>query len=273
MNSNFATNSLGTGTFSVVAIGSPVDTSSSRKVRNNVCIHSIFIDLASFTNDVYWINFLTKLSRGKFPRNFSLINSGDEQSLCFRKMTKIFRLSIAPASPDKLLDLINFLQDHGVVSQSKIQPICQNEAVTATWSDLKDSEKEIRMKIYARKLSEEWKLTENERLMLSTKLLLATGQKMIKPTDIVFDGRQIVAITGIDWNATSRSFAFQHTEKARTQQQFTTINMINKSGDREKVKFNSLVELEEELIKIDSYRAENKDPTIAGDVQDAFKTL
>jgi len=179
-----------------------------RSKKMNDEAFQIFQDFCGMTNNEEWKTFFQKLYTGKFPHGYSYRN----QTLFFRKRTKIEKLDIQDGSLDTMMKVMNFFQIYGGFENSDDNLNIFDYLVSKSesynqWKDIRSKKtKQFFVTKYADELTTLHNLNPSERRALLDTIHAGFILKCIDTSDIVFENRRITDIKTLIWNEEKRDF-------------------------------------------------------------------
>jgi len=172
-----------------------------RSKKTNDDAYQIFQDFSNLVENEEWKLFFQKLYTGKFPHGYSYRN----QTLFFRKRTKIEKLDIQDSSITTLNKVMNFFQNYGgfTIIDDNLNIFDYLVSKSETYHHWKDIRSKKTKQFFIQKFADEMALKYNLRLEKKRELLdtIHTGflLRCIDTTDIVFDERKIIEIKTLKW--------------------------------------------------------------------------
>jgi hypothetical protein len=164
--------------------------------------YQIFQDLSEMVSDVHWKAFFTKLAIGKFPHGYSYRN----QTIFFRKRTKIEKIEVQDSSYDTLNRLMNFFQNYGGFTSSDdniniFEYLVSQSENYQQWKDIRSKKtKQFFIQQYVEEISEKKNLNAFQKRCLSDTIHMGFLLRIIDSTDIDFEDRKIKLIKTLFWN-------------------------------------------------------------------------
>lgn len=179
-----------------------------RSKKMNDDAFQIFQDYSGMTTNEEWKAFFQKLYTGKFPHGYSYRN----QTLFFRKRTKIEKLDIQDGTIETMLKVMNFFQIYGGFENSDDNLNIFDYLVSKSesyhhWKDIRSKKtKQFFITKYADELTKVHNLNDRERRALLDTIHAGFLIRCIDTADIVFDNRRIMDIKTLKWNEEKRDF-------------------------------------------------------------------
>jgi len=179
-----------------------------RSKKMNDDAFQIFQDFSGMTTNEEWKAFFQKLYTGKFPHGYSYRN----QTLFFRKRTKIEKLDIQDATIETMLKVMNFFQIYGGFENSNDNLNIFDYLVSKSesyhhWKDIRSKKtKQFFITKYADELTKTHNLNDREKKALLDTIHAGFLIRCIDTSDIVFENRRITDIKTLKWNEEKRDF-------------------------------------------------------------------
>jgi hypothetical protein len=179
-----------------------------RSKKTNDDAYQVFQDFADMVEHAEWKNFFQKLYTGKFPHGYSYRN----QTLFFRKRTKIEKLEIIDSSRGTLSKVMTFFTTYGGYSNQdddlNIFEFVASQAKTYdSWKDIRSKKtKMFFIQKYADELVHIYELSESEKRLLIDTIHTGFLLKTIDSGDIEFKDKKISNIKSLIWNPENREF-------------------------------------------------------------------
>jgi hypothetical protein len=225
-----------TGTFSLIAPTN--DVHNVKKQRTNAYRYPIFISLATYLDDVYWVDQFNQYANAKFPPHFSI----KDKEIRFRNGNKQPSRQKLIGEPEILAhDIVNFFQVNAGLYSTSVQEEVE-EDISITWSDISLQQRRTLFKQYIDQLVIKYKLNLKQTNNLISRAMLAFDNSKIKAEYVFFNGKAITNITCIKYNPTTNDFKLPD----------FTIKNTKSSAKKEEV--NPLKDLTKYLLKIQSNR-------------------
>jgi hypothetical protein len=203
-----------------------------RSKRTNDDAFQIFNDFSEKVENNEWKLFFQKLYTGKFPHGYSFRN----QTLFFRKRTKIEKLDIQDANQDTLSKVMNFFEIYGGFTNSDdnlniFDYIVSNVTPYRSWKDIRSKKtKQFFIHKYVDELVIQYQLSHLEKRYLLDTIHTGFLIRSIDSSDIDFQDKRIVNIKTLHWNGLKREFEL--VENVRNQR-------ISRKNTSEKLSKNS----------------------------------
>jgi hypothetical protein len=179
-----------------------------RSKKTNDDAYQVFQDFSDMVDNPDWKTFFQKLYTGKFPHGYSYRN----QTLFFRKRTKIEKLEIIDCNRSMLHKVMNFFTTYGGYSNSDDDLNIFDYMVSQTpnynsWKDIRSKKsKQFFIMKYIDRLSQTYDLTTVERKRLQDTIHIGFLIKTIDTPDIEFEDNKIMTIKTLSWNPEKREF-------------------------------------------------------------------
>lgn len=187
-------------------------------------VYPVFEQCAYITDDPYWKTIFNQCARGRFPRYFYYKNG----LITWRKGNKIDRVLISESkTSEDAYDVYNISTDFfrlkaGMYSDIDRQRMKEEEEKRIservlkdfTWANIKKSKiKELLITEYVEMLSNDYSLSQQEKIELITTIKTGFTLKWLK--DVEMEEGRIVAISGLDWNENTECFEIDPSKKKR----------------------------------------------------------
>ncbi len=179
-----------------------------RSKRMNDEAYQIFQDFSEKIESQEWKAFFQKLYTGKFPHGYSFRN----QTLFFRKRTKIEKLDITDASNDTLNKVMHFFEMYGGFTDSSDNLNIFDYLVSEiepyrSWKEIRSKKtKQFFIQNYVDDLGDKYKLNNQEKKYLLDTIHTGFLIRAIDSGDIDFENKKITNIKTLVWNDESRTF-------------------------------------------------------------------
>jgi hypothetical protein len=164
--------------------------------------YQIFQDLSEMVYDVHWKAFFAKLALGRFPHGYSYRN----QTIFFRKRTKIEKIEVQDSSYDTLNRLMNFFQNYGGFTSSDdniniFEYLVSQSENYQQWKDIRSKKtKQFFIQQFVDEISEKKNLTPHQKRCLSDTIHMGFLLRIIDSADIEFQERKIISIKTLVWS-------------------------------------------------------------------------
>jgi hypothetical protein len=179
-----------------------------RSKKTNEEAYQVFQDFSEMVDHAEWKSFFQKLYTGKFPHAYSYRN----QTLFFRKRTKIEKLEILDSSKQTLSKVMMFFTTYGGYSNYEDESNIYDFIVSQTpqynnWKDIRSKKtKQFFIQKYVDELAENHQLDPTQKRVLVDTLHTAFLLKTIDSSDIEFEDKKITNIRGLSWNSEAKEF-------------------------------------------------------------------
>ena len=203
-----------------------------RSKKTNDDAFQIFQDFSDRIENQEWKVFFQKLYTGKFPHGYSFRN----QTLFFRKRTKIEKLDVQDTSSDTLFKVMNFFQMYGGFTNMDDDLNIFDYLVSQvqsfnTWKDIRSKKtKQFFIQKYVDDLGIKYDLTHNEKRGLLDTIHTGFLLKSIDSNDIQFENKKITNIKTLMWNPEKRDFDLIQDSKSQRLSRKNTSEKICKSS-------------------------------------------
>lgn len=203
-----------------------------RSKKTNDDAFQIFIDFAEKIESEEWKTFFNKLYTGKFPHGYSYRN----QTLFFRKRTKIEKLDIQDSSNETMNKVMNFFKNYGGFSNigedtNIFDFLVSKTPVYKNWKDIRSKKtKQFFIIKYVDELTEKHQLNVSERKSLLDTIHTGFLLKSIESCDIEFDNQKINNIKTIRWNPNNRKFDLDLINRIQKPTRKSTADKVAKSS-------------------------------------------
>jgi len=203
-----------------------------RSKRTNDEAYQIFQDFSEKVENQEWKAFFQKLYTGKFPHGYSFRN----QTLFFRKRTKIEKLDIQDVSNETLYKVMNFFEMYGGFTNSDDNLNIFDYLVSQiepykSWKDIRSKKtKQFFIHKYVDELTQRHNLSNLEKRYLLDMIHTGFLIRAIDSSDIDFDNKKITNIRTLIWNEETREFNLQETSKTQRMSRKNTAEKISKSS-------------------------------------------
>jgi hypothetical protein len=190
-----------------------------RSKKTNDDAYQVFQDFSENVENPDWKAFFQKLYTGKFPHGYSYRN----QTIFFRKRTKIEKLEIVDSSRTTLSKVMNFFTMYGGYSSDKddlniYDFIISNTSHYESWRDIRSKKtKQFFIQKYIDRLEDIHDLSELEKRLLVDTVHTGLLLKTIDNGDIEFEDNRIVNIKTLNWNEETREFELPIITKTKAQ--------------------------------------------------------
>jgi hypothetical protein len=203
-----------------------------RSKRMNDEAYQIFQDFSEKVENQEWKAFFQKLYTGKFPHGYSFRN----QTLFFRKRTKIEKLDIQDINNETLHKVMNFFQMYGGFTNmddnlnifdylvSQIEPY-------RSWKEIRSKKtKQFFIQKYVDELGTKYHLTNLEKRCLLDTIHTGFLIRTIDSNDIEFENKKIMNIKTLAWNEYRHEFELVENLKNQRVSRKNTSEKISKNS-------------------------------------------
>ncbi len=204
-----------------------------RSKKTNEEAFQIFQDFSERCETEEWRNFFEKLYTGKFPHGYSYRN----QTLFFRKRTKIEKLDILDNSKDTMNKVMTFFKIYGGFNNYNSDLnifdylISQSSHYYQNWKDIRSKKtKQFFIQKYVDDISKSNNLSYSEKKSLLDTIHTAFLLKLIDSNDIQFENNKITAIKTLKWNNEKKTFDFFYDYKPQKPSRKATNEKISKNS-------------------------------------------
>jgi hypothetical protein len=203
-----------------------------RSKRTNDEAYQIFQDFSDKVENQEWKMFFQKLYTGKFPHGYSFRN----QTLFFRKRTKIEKLDIQDASYDTLRKVMDFFEIYGGFTNTNdnlniFEYLVSQIEPYRSWKDIRSKKtKQFFIHKYVDELSQKYNLTLLEKRCLLDTIHTGFLIRSIDSGDIEFENKKITNIKTLFWDGEKREFYLQEITKTQRVSRKNTSEKISKSS-------------------------------------------
>jgi hypothetical protein len=192
----------------------------------------IFLDFSEKIDNPEWKTFFHKLYTGKFPHGYSYRN----QTLFFRKRTKIEKLDIQDNSNDTMNKVINFFKNYGGFSNiaengNIFDYLVSQTPIFKNWKDIRSKKtKQFFIQKYVDEEVEKNQLNQTEKRSLLDTIHTGFLLKSIESSDIDFNEQRIVQIKTLKWNEEERKYELQIQNRSQKPSRKSTIEKASKNS-------------------------------------------
>lgn len=179
-----------------------------RSKKTNDDAYQVFQDFSDMVDHVEWKAFFQKLYTGKFPHGYSYRN----QTLFFRKRTKIEKLEVLDSTKSTLYKVMSFFTTYGGYSNQDDDINIFDFVVSQTpqftqWKEIRSKKtKQFYIQKYVDELAANHELSNTEKRILVDTIHTGFLLKTIDNTDIEFENKKIVSIRTLTWDSEKREF-------------------------------------------------------------------
>jgi hypothetical protein len=203
-----------------------------RSKRTNDEAYQIFQDFSERIENTEWKAFFQKLYTGKFPHGYSYRN----QTLFFRKRTKIEKLDLQDSSNDTLTKVMNFFEMYGGFNNSDdnlniFDYLVSNIEPYRSWKDIRSKKtKQFFIQKYADDMESRYQLTLIEKNVLLDTIHTGFLIRSIDSSDIDFQDKKIINIKPLSWDAEKREFKLLDNVKNQRMSRKATSEKVSKNS-------------------------------------------
>lgn len=203
-----------------------------RSKKTNDDAYQIFQDFSEKVENQEWKAFFQKLYTGKFPHGYSFRN----QTLFFRKRTKIEKLDLQDSSNDTLDKVMNFFQMYGAFTNSDddlniFDYLVQHVEPYRSWKDIRSKKtKQFFIQKYADELALQYELNATEKKCLLDTIHTGFLIRTIDSGDIEFENKKITNIKTLVWSEENREFELIQDSKNQRINRKNTSEKVSKSS-------------------------------------------
>ena len=192
----------------------------------------IFLDFSERIDNPEWKTFFHKLYTGKFPHGYSYRN----QTLFFRKRTKIEKLDIQDNSNETMNKVITFFKNYGGFSNISengniFDYLVSQTPVFKNWKDIRSKKtKQFFIQKYVDEEIEKNNLSASEKRSLLDTIHTGFLLKSIESSDIEFNEQRIMQIKTLKWNENIRKYELQIQNRSQKPSRKSTIEKASKNS-------------------------------------------
>jgi len=197
-------------------------------------LYTIFQECADQTEDEYWKQVFDDCSRGKFPRGSGI--SHNAESVVFRTSTTVFhyKLTEDPIEVfEELKDLfrvklgmISDIDHSNLDDEHQLLAVESEKSYSNNWKDIrKKKTKEAIQRNFVTKLAKKYSLTKTETMDLNKRIKLAFVLNQFAPTDVVYEGREIVEIKNLRYE--DGKFHIDHTPLSSSREYVINVSKMS----------------------------------------------
>jgi hypothetical protein len=203
-----------------------------RSKKTNDDAFQIFLDFADKTENEDWKAFFNKLYTGKFPHGYSYRN----QTLFFRKRTKIEKLDIQDNSNETMNKVMNFFKNYGgfsILSKDTniFDFLLSKTPIFQSWKDIRSKKtKQFFINKFVDELTQQYQLNKYEKDNLMDTIHSGFLLKSIESCDIEFDNQKITKIKTIHWNPEKRKFDLEIQNRVQKPTRKNTADRVAKNS-------------------------------------------
>lgn len=203
-----------------------------RSKRTNDEAYQVFQDFSERIEDPEWKVFFQKLYTGKFPHGYSYRN----QTLFFRKRTKIEKLDLQDSSNETLLKVMDFFEMYGGFNNSDdnlniFDYLVSHIEPYRSWKDIRSKKtKQFFIQKYADDMENKYNLTLTEKKCLLDTIHTGFLIRSIDSGDIEFEDKKIINIKTLSWDGERREFVLIENNKNQKITRKTTSEKVSKSS-------------------------------------------
>lgn len=186
------------------------------KINKNI-IHPEFEEMKKFTDEEYWINFLTKFSKNIFPKNFKYLNNTVYYKITAKKNRNECFID-KDSIENSFLNLQWFLKEKGFLSKKekemndelvKINDEEDEKVEINSWKDVYNEDFYITEFIIDMK--EKYSLVKEECGNLESVLKMGLYSEFFNSENIVIKNEKIDHIKNLVWDKEKRKFSVDTT--------------------------------------------------------------
>jgi hypothetical protein len=189
------------------------------KKYNKKIVHPLLLTYSELITDVFWIKKFQLWASGKLPKNFTLFNN----VITFINKNGV-ESTWQPTGNHKedAQSCIQFFSLHAGLFSKKDELEAryvesedeEEEEIQKTWSQINKNEQEILIRTYVNELAQsDMNLNNQECKLLLQSIRLGIATKNISNQSIEMKNNKIINIKGILWNAETRQFRVNYTNK------------------------------------------------------------
>jgi hypothetical protein len=216
--------SYSTADISTNWMSTPITTKQKKTKKLKDVAHPIFLELSELCNDNVWKMLFLKASTDKFPQYFSFNNN----TLFFKKRSKIEKLEISEINIDIIDDIKNFFKQYGGLYDDEnefdiFEYLTSRVEIYTSWSQIRGKKKkDYFISRYINKLNETYSLSSSEKKELHDLVYFGLCLKIIDTCNIKLENMEIENIDNLLWNPSSRKFTitgepkYKKTNRKRT---------------------------------------------------------
>jgi hypothetical protein len=203
-----------------------------RSKRTNDEAYQVFQDFSERIENGEWKAFFQKLYTGKFPHGYSYRN----QTLFFRKRTKIEKLDLQDSTNDTLSKVMNFFEMYGGFNNSDdnlniFDYLVSHIEPYRSWKDIRSKKtKQFFIQKYADEMETRYQLTLTEKKCLLDTIHTGFLIRSIDSSDIDFQDKKIMNIKPLSWDGEKREFLLIDNVKNQRMSRKATSEKVSKSS-------------------------------------------
>jgi hypothetical protein len=203
-----------------------------RSKRTNDEAYQVFQDFSERIENAEWKAFFQKLYTGKFPHGYSYRN----QTLFFRKRTKIEKLDLQDSSNETLTKVKNFFEMYGGFNNSDdnlniFDYLVSHIEPYRNWKDIRSKKtKQFFIQKYADELETRYQLSSIEKKYLLDTIHTGFLIRSIDSSDIEFQDKKILNIKTLSWDQEKREFGLIDNVKNQRMSRKATSEKVSKSS-------------------------------------------
>jgi hypothetical protein len=192
----------------------------------------IFQDFSDRTENEDWKLFFQKLYQGKFPHGYSYRN----QTLFFRKRTKIEKLDIQDNSNETMNKVMSFFKVFGGFSNfgqdtNIFDYLVSQTPMIKSWKEIRSKKtKQFYIQKYVDELTQKYQLSSTERKSLLDTIHTGFMIKCIESSDIEFENQKINLIRTIHWLPEQRKFELSYQNRLQKTSRKATAEKVSKNS-------------------------------------------
>jgi hypothetical protein len=219
---NYAVATIKTRPWLTTPITAPGSGKARRSKNSPAILNPIFEQCLTHLTDPFWISIFSQAAIGKFPRGFLF----KDNSLTYKRGSKISRMDIPSDSSIAVSELMAFFtRTAGIMStadQARSRQELEDRMMegvslhTCTWSDIKKKKvREMLIGTFVQDLVAQYQLLDSEKVQLRSMINLGFILGHFSSTNVQFSQGRIQAITGLEFDETTRKFSINASCQAR----------------------------------------------------------
>jgi hypothetical protein len=203
-----------------------------RSKRTNDEAYQVFQDFSERMENLEWKAFFLKLYTGKFPHGYSYRN----QTLFFRKRTKIEKLDLQDSSNDTLSKVMNFFEIYGGFNNTDdnlniFDYLVSHIEPYRSWKDIRSKKtKQFFIQKYADDMEVKYHLSLTEKKCLLDTIHTGFLIRSIDSGDIEFEDKKITNIKTLNWLEERRDFVLIENVKNQRMSRKATSEKVSKNS-------------------------------------------
>lgn len=229
-----------------------------RKSKKEVSNHH-FDDMKRFTEDPFWIDFLNKMKKGVFPKNYRYV----EGYIIYKYRAKTRTFSLEPISKNTFESMKDFFYDNSSIESPRDTQARGTDysyvKKEVTFAKIKSTGNRLRPALanYVDKFVKKHKFTHDDAIILQGKLQFFINAGLITESDVVLNDGFIEDIPCVSFDKKTRELNFDlhfKSHKSFESEDMQTITSSNSSEytfirDEKKKKRKDLMTQWEEFIQ------------------------